>query len=211
MFSHHAYLAVGNRDAVFSALQERLAKAGVVFAGNPDVHTVLTDSLSIDDARAVFERTRTSVPPESRRIIIVACSQATSEAQNALLKLTEEPGERTHFFFIVPTHDVLLPTLRSRLQLYGLSTHGSSPLDIGAFMYSDFSDRLTFCAPLIEEKKHTEALALCNGIEQELSRDSLRYKEALQAVETARTYLLRRGSSLKLILEYLSLSIPKTS
>lgn len=211
MFSHHAYLAVGNRDAVFSALQERLAEAGIVFAGNPDVHTVSTDSLSIDDARTVFERTRTSVPPESRRIIIVACSQATSEAQNALLKLTEEPGERTHFFFIVPTHEVLLPTLRSRLQLYELSTLGASLLDIGAFMHSDFSDRLTFCAPMIEEKKYTEALALCNGIEQTLSVDTAPHKEALRAVEKARTYLLRRGSSLKLILEYLSLSVPRTS
>jgi len=209
MFAHHAYLAVGNRDAVFSAIQENLTEAGIVFAGNPDVHIVRTDSLSIDDARTIFERTRVSVSPDTRRIVIVSCTQATAEAQNALLKLTEEPPRRTHFFFIVPTHDVLLSTLRSRLQPYGLSTYSSSALDVGAFMHADFSDRLAFCTPLIEEKKHTEALALCNGIEQTLSVDSATHKEALRAVETARTYLLRRGSSLKLILEYLSLSVPR--
>jgi DNA polymerase III delta prime subunit len=42
----------------------------------------------------------------------------TMQAQNALLKTLEEPGEGNHFFLVAPYEDILLPTLRSRMQVY---------------------------------------------------------------------------------------------
>lgn len=205
MFGHHAYLIIGTRDAVLSALKKRVTEED----GNTEYIEVSPPSLSIDDARAVFERTRTTVAPGSRRVVIIATTQATHEAQNALLKATEEPGERTHFFFIVPTKDILLPTLRSRLQEFPLETADAVSPDVDAFMHGTFEKRLEILEPMIEEKQHDRALALCNSIEQVLAEKGVQHSEALRALELARTYLLRRGSSLKLILEFVALSVPK--
>ncbi len=209
MWGHHAYLILGTHTESFPALQKILEAEGIVFAGNPNLIVTTVDSLSIDDARDIFMRTRTSVPEDTRRIVIVSCTQAMGEAQNALLKATEEPGERTHFFFIVPNADMLLPTLRSRLQVLPITPDtGTVSADIKAFMHGTFEKRAEILEPIIEEKQHDRALALCNGIEEELSNNTVANAEALRALEMARTYLLRRGSSLKLILEFVALSVP---
>ncbi|GMU74167.1 MAG: hypothetical protein AMXMBFR44_3650 [Candidatus Campbellbacteria bacterium] len=211
LFRHHAYLSAGDIPAVTDGVRALLERAGIVFLGNPDVLAVTAHSLGIDEARGIFEHTRVSVPPESRRIVLVSCVQATVEAQNALLKLAEEPPRRTHFFFIVPNEDVLLPTLRSRLQKLPveMSGEGSDVPDAKYFLSASFQKRMELVSDWIEEKQHDRALSLLNGLEEHLSDDPVRHRDALHAIETARGYLLRRGSSLKLVLEYLALSVPK--
>lgn len=210
LFRHHAYILAGNIELLVARITEVLADAGISFIGNPDVITVFAESLSIDDARTIFERTRTSVPEHARRIVLVSCTQATVEAQNALLKITEEPPRRTHFFFFVPNEGVLLPTLQSRLQpLHRVALSEKSTPNTSLFLKSSFSERMAVLEPFIEEKRHTEALQLCNTLEQELTRDSAKNQGALRILETVRLFILRRGSSLKLVLEYLALSIPR--
>jgi DNA polymerase-3 subunit delta' len=204
MLSHHAYLIIGTHDAVLPALKKLVAYE----EGNIEFIEMVSPALSVDDARDIFTRTRTSVPEGSRRIVIVSCTQATHEAQNALLKATEEPGERTHFFFLVPSAETLLPTLRSRLETLSLETD-EEMIDVSAFMHGTFEKRAEILEPIIEEKQHDRALALCNGIEQKLSGDTMKYAETLRTLEIARTYLAKRGSSLKLILEFVALSVPK--
>lgn len=52
-----------------------------------------------------------------RRIVIIKNAQAlTVEAQNAALKIVEEPPERGLIIFLAKTAEDLLPTLNSRLQ-----------------------------------------------------------------------------------------------
>ena len=41
----------------------------------------------------------------------------TVEAQNSLLKLLEEPAKHAHFFVIIPSTHLLLPTMKSRMSL----------------------------------------------------------------------------------------------
>ncbi|TRZ64473.1 MAG: hypothetical protein D4Q79_01485 [Spirochaetia bacterium] len=52
-----------------------------------------------------------------KRIVIIENAQAlTAEAQNAALKIVEEPPERGLIIFLAKTAEDLLPTLNSRLQ-----------------------------------------------------------------------------------------------
>ncbi len=53
---------------------------------------------------------------KSRVIVIDPADQMTSEAQNALLKTLEEPPQNTFIILIATDSELLLPTVRSRVQ-----------------------------------------------------------------------------------------------
>lgn len=54
-----------------------------------------------------------------KRVVIIDQVQALNpSAANALLKTLEEPPEETQFFLIVPSSSAVLPTLRSRCQVF---------------------------------------------------------------------------------------------
>lgn len=111
--NHHAFLYIGtwNREAL---VRELLSQLGVSFENNPDI-IIHEGPLGIDEARMVSARVATR-PFGEKRVLIIDASEATVQAQNALLKTLEEPGEGNHFFLVAPYEDILLPTLRSRLQ-----------------------------------------------------------------------------------------------
>lgn len=72
-------------------------------------------TISIDETRKIYEMTR-SKSLHDRVVIIDDLDRMTLPAQNAFLKLLEEPPAGVHF--IATTHSVntLLPTIRSRVQ-----------------------------------------------------------------------------------------------
>ena len=75
-------------------------------------------SLGIDMVKKllqkVFLKPRNS---EDKAVIITNASLLTLPAQNALLKLLEEPPEHTYLFLLVDSVDSLLPTILSRCQV----------------------------------------------------------------------------------------------
>jgi DNA polymerase III delta prime subunit len=56
----------------------------------------------------------------ARIIVVHEAHLLNVQATNAILKLVEEPPEDTYFFFVAPDPGLLLPTLRSRLQIVRL-------------------------------------------------------------------------------------------
>jgi DNA polymerase-3 subunit delta' len=65
------------------------------------------------------------------KYIIIAATEFTAVAQNALLKLLEEPPTNIEFIIISPTKSNLLPTVRSRLPiLKHAKNHTQEVLDI---------------------------------------------------------------------------------
>lgn len=72
-------------------------------------------TLSIDKIRSLYRATRSR--HSQRQVIIIDHAQAMgTEAQNALLKLLEEPTPNTTFILCAPHTNSLLPTILSRLQ-----------------------------------------------------------------------------------------------
>lgn len=79
--------------------------------GNPDKN----GSISVDAIRALYEQTRGRSAAQ-RAVIIDDADRMTPQAQEAFLKLLEEPSSHTHFILTAHQADKLLPTIRSRVQ-----------------------------------------------------------------------------------------------
>ena len=94
-------------------------------------------SIGIEAVRDLQQFLKLKLPNNAPwRIIIVPQAQGlTTEAQNAFLKLLEEPPERTIFLLASDSEQALLPTIRSRTQLLTLQTPPQS--DILAFFESE--------------------------------------------------------------------------
>jgi DNA polymerase-3 subunit delta' len=78
-------------------------------------------TITVDSIRRIYEKTK-SIQSKKQLIIIDYAERMGIQAQNAFLKLLEEPGKLT--YFIIATHEpyVLLSTIRSRAQLIELKT-----------------------------------------------------------------------------------------
>lgn len=78
------------------------------------------DSIKIDQVRALkqFLQLRTAGPNQTRRVVIIEDIMVmTDEAQNALLKILEEPPQDT-VLILTATHSLLVrPTILSRVQV----------------------------------------------------------------------------------------------
>lgn len=208
---HHAYFIEGDRALVLAAIESFLEEAfNIKREGNPDVHVGEYESLGIDESRALQEMQSMRPLLGDRKFFIIVTRSMTGEAQNSLLKVFEEPTPGTHFFVISPSQRILLPTLRSRLRVI---VHESSSEIAGGgakeFIKLSYKDRLAYIAPLVEEKDRSKAESLLQGIVALIDEDkeSLDKKrgETLKELLTLISYLRDRSSSLKLILERVSL------
>lgn len=214
---HHAYCISGTGiSASFSAtffafLESELA---VPTRGNPDFWHGQFESLSIDDTRAIKEmQQRSAAVTGAKKVFVISTDTITHEAQNALLKVFEEPTADTHFFLLMPSVEVLLPTLRSRLVIVPLAASeegeggAGKEIEVKAFLGMSKGKRMALIKPLVEGKDKKAALALVDGLIRALSPDSEKikaYQADLEELLTMRGYLSDRSSSVKMILEHLT-------
>jgi DNA polymerase-3 subunit delta' len=83
--------------------------------------------ISIDEVRKVKQAIELKIPgskPISRLILINEAHHLSTEAQNSLLKVLEEPSANTVFILTAPNARDLLPTIASRAQELGISAVG---------------------------------------------------------------------------------------
>jgi DNA polymerase III delta subunit-like protein len=124
----HALLVVGSEGTGKASIARQLAadmlrlESVDSLAGYPYFRAVAPDgqSISIDAVRELLHFAKLKVAGDAagiRRVIIIDDARAiTHEAQNALLKLLEEPPEDTAFILNAAGAQELLPTVRSRAQ-----------------------------------------------------------------------------------------------
>lgn len=219
---HHAFVIEAEAEQGIEAAQawaER--KLGMKAKGNPDIVVMRYGLFSVEDARRVSELAAGKAFVGDHKVVIIAASRAYHEAQNALLKLFEEPPRGTYLFLVLPTLGSLLPTLRSRVQILTLSV-GSSKLEVAAleFMKASKEKRSAMIKKLTsgkdeEEKRELrdEAIAIVNGIETvaygQLKKRGGEAVALLSDIATLRGYLYDRSAPVRMILEHLSLVIPK--
>lgn len=109
----HALLLLGTpgvgKCAVAEAWAGTIGSYTEVF--QPDERGIIT----IDHIRALYTRTRAR--HQSRQVVVIDHAETMSpEAQNAFLKLLEEPRPNLTFVLCAPTQNSLLPTILSRVQ-----------------------------------------------------------------------------------------------
>lgn len=111
----HALLLTGDEGAGLGATAHYLAAS---LAGNDQLVTSIEPEkglISIERVRHLYEQTR-SVQQGRRCILIDDADAMSPDAQNALLKLLEEPVENVHFILTSHFPSRLLATVRSRTQ-----------------------------------------------------------------------------------------------
>ena len=222
---HHAFVIEAEAEQGIEVAQAWAEKElGMKVENNPDIVVMKYGLLSVEDARRVTELAAGKAFVGDTKVVIIAASRAYHEAQNALLKLFEESPQGVYLFFVLPSLGGLLPTLRSRVQ--ALSAAQSK----GTIIYDSASVAMTFIKASREKrsamiKKLTSGkdeeerrelreavIALVNGIE------AVAYEKyglggptakLLADITVLRSHLYDRSAPVKMILEHLSLVIPK--
>lgn len=210
---HHAYFIEGDRAAVLADIDAFLERElSLVRQGHPDVHYFEYESFGIDEGRMLQEMQLVRPLVGDRKVFVIAADALTSEAQNSLLKVFEEPTKGTHFFLVSSSRRVLLPTLRSRVVIVSHPTSYETSLaaEAKAFVGMSLKDRLAFVAEMVEEKDKARAEGFLLALASELRGDGLAgaspaRASAIKEVLSLASYLKDRAPSTKLILERASL------
>jgi DNA polymerase-3 subunit delta' len=89
---------------------------------HPDVHWFGTEDtkLTIEEVRTIETQLGFQPVGEITVIIILKADQASAPAQQALLKMLEEPPSYAHWLLLTDNPTQLLPTIHSRCQLLDL-------------------------------------------------------------------------------------------
>jgi DNA polymerase-3 subunit delta' len=106
-----------------------------LIGSHPDVHLVRTEVLSIgvETARElVMEASAAPSIARWRVIVIEDADRMTEQANNALLKVIEEPTPHTVWLLCAPSLDDVLVTIRSRTRHIGLVTPSTS--EVAAYL-----------------------------------------------------------------------------
>ncbi len=213
--AHHAYVFV--RAHVHDLIEHLEEHHGLTTQGNPDFFNKKYNVFGIDDSRELKElHSSRSFGAESRRFFILEIESITHEAQNALLKIFEEPHENVHFFIIVPSLYILLPTLRSRVYLINQEDEELSPelrTEAESFISLSKKDRIVFVDALAEKISEDElgkrdALNFLNALEAVIyEKQGVSQPEIYESIMRARDYLGDRSASVKQLLEYVALMV----
>ncbi|PIQ68714.1 MAG: hypothetical protein COV91_02725 [Candidatus Taylorbacteria bacterium CG11_big_fil_rev_8_21_14_0_20_46_11] len=175
--------------------------------------------MGVYEARALKESAERTAVTGGRKVFVVALDSMTREAQNALLKIVEEPPKETHFFFVFGSEEVLLPTLRSRLEPLFITIRSSAEEKTSrsvlarSFVRSSVPARLKMVSALIKEVGDEDVgkgklLDFFDALERELAPSVEKNAEALLELLTLKQYSRDRAPSFKLLLEHLALVLP---
>ncbi len=138
-------------------------------------------TIIIEDIRDLYTRTRSKF--KSRQIVVIDFANRTMspQAQNAFLKLLEEPGENVHFILATQQIGQLLPTVLSRCQRIDVQPLSSKQT-------VDLLDGLSITDPT----RRSRIQFIANGLAVEMTRlatDDAYYEERIKTVQDARTLL----------------------
>ena len=215
---HHAYFIHSFKDAVHHLKEYLKDKFGIDHSKNPDFFHEKYETLGIDDSRKIKENHLSKSYIEgNKRIFIIETSNITHEAQNSLLKVFEEPNEDSHFFLIMPSSHILLPTLRSRLYINKIDQKREEGLvaleEARKFLKLSKKERVDYMDEFAkdisdENKNKNDAQEFLSALEYLIYElKGLEKKSALNAILKAREYINDRSPSIKQLLEYVALSV----
>jgi DNA polymerase III delta subunit-like protein len=215
--THHAYLYEGSQAQLGALVEDARERFGFTKEHSPDVHIRSFEKFGIDESRWLAD-VGALKSASGRALFVVGIASITSEAQQALLKLFEEPQQGSMYVLLVP-HGTLLPTLRSRTleypQMPAPARLGSSQREPGqasAFLKASGKERSDFIAKLLkdDEGQKERARDFVNALEAELHKKttSAKVREGLSDIAKVRDYLRDRSPSLKMLLEHLAISLP---
>jgi DNA polymerase III delta prime subunit len=217
---HHAYCILGNTVDVVGEL-EKIFKKELNFSimDNPDFWYGEFDVMDIEDGRKIKDLHQNRPIANDKKIFVVSANFITEKAQNAMLKLFEEPRGDTHFFLVLPSLNNIISTLRSRFFIIDTNCNCDSLIDVKKFLKKSIGERFEDVKELCgnissDDESKIEIINFINSIEIELKKkvNFLKTNEEevklFEEIEKMRQYASEQSPSLKMILEHLSLMLP---
>lgn len=213
---HHAYALVGEPISLLQSVLTFVEKdLAFPVKANPDFWMSEHATFTIDDARVLADFHIRRPIAGARKIYIIRADALTIEAQNALLKLFEEPGEGNHFFLILSEDKTILLTLRSRMQFFSFGGENDHAGSFGrTFVDASLADRLKLVSAIAEDKDKNEAKRLVHSLIDTLhaeyrdEKSILRMTPVLKDLVSADDYLSDRAPSIKMLLEHIAHVLP---
>lgn len=220
---HHAYVLIGEREAGIAWVREWAKRELMMDAHqNPDFTVNEYIVLSAEEAREVAEGASQAPFQGESKVVVLATTRIYNEAQNALLKVFEEPPPNTYLFLIVPTRGGLIATLLSRVHVVLLdSREVQAPEEVVAFLGSAREKRSQMIKKMLQsgdddaDQNREELIRFVSGVEAvlykqfDLDKPDPRVRQALDDISALRSVLYERGGPAKLVLEHIALSVPE--
>lgn len=200
--THHAllYRSVSVTEAVLPAAD-----------GAAEVHDRFIEKFGIDDARSLIQSAYHRPLEATVQLLVIRSESVTLEAQNALLKVLEEPPKSTQFVFLLPPDVHLLPTLLSRFVEVNDSIDEVDSSDhFTVFLQADVATRLARIERAAKQKDAVWQRAIKQGLRTYLMNGSCPPRMLADIEYVART-LLTRGAGNKMLLEQAALTLPTRS
>lgn len=218
ILSHHANLFVGP-DILLEEIRHDLKNVhGIRLEGNPDFFQFSYENFVIDNAREIKSLHDTRpLSVDGQKIFLLHMHAITVEAQNALLKLLEEPADYARFLLLLPSQHLLLPTVKSRLNILSVAekTGQERNRDMAAeFLWAKPAKRLEMVKEIMddvskEKKTRQDVIDFLNDVEAIIyekkgTRDG---RKMLESVALARKYMNDRSPSVKMLMEFVAISV----
>lgn len=175
-----------------------------------DIQDIYTSRLGIDDARELVRKAYNRPVDAIEQYLVVRTDFITLEAQNALLKVLEEPPESTKFIFVVPQGFIVLPTLASRFNEVSADEKPTSYLDnevFSSFLKEGYKERLANIEQAMKKKDVEWQQLIKQGLVQYIG-DPTKTNDSLRELEYSARLLLTRGASNKMLFEHIALILP---
>ena len=192
---------------------------GISAKGNPDFSVLPFETFGIDDAHALQYRAIQAAVSSGPKVFVIIATSLTREAQNALLKLLEDSPRDTYFFLCMESAARLLPTLRSRLLITCVEEKMALATDAKQFLELSIPERIALLKPYLESEEESRNRDVQNFLAElaktfapSVRKDpSPEHTRALERLLTLSRYATQTGPSRKMILEELSVILPKVS
>jgi len=196
---HHAQLLVGSYDWACTVLPENFQHE------SEDVRHLINSRLGIDDVRQIISEAYRTPVIDEKRTFVIACAQITHEAQNALLKILEEPPLTAQFFIVVEREEILLKTVQSRLHFFLREENHNASTESMMFFETGIAARLDEIGKRMLKKDEKWAREILRAIE--IKAHTERNVTALKTLSALRPFYDMSGASRKMILEHLSFKL----
>jgi DNA polymerase III delta prime subunit len=216
---HHAYVVEGDTQTSYKNVCDFCTEElDFKIKANPHFIYEEYDKFLVDDARRIRELQMHKNKAGEKKIIVISFNFITTEAQNSLLKVLEEPTKGVHFFILTPSAHIFLDTIKSRVSF--LSSGKNIEEQKTDFLSLDIKDRMKFITKLVQNIKDEkaskfDAIKLIRNLENVLHQKALRslgderleYFKKIKKINKVADYLQDSSASVKQLLEYTAITI----
>ena len=165
------------------------------------------EKFGIAEAQSLVKAAHVRPGSHDTQLCIIRTQFVTLEAQNALLKVFEEPPESTTFLLVVPREFTVISTLMSRCVVVDTTETTVVNTQFQEFLAGSYAERLALIDTAQKKKDASWQRSIKSGLIEYVQTHAENVKE----LEYSARLLLTRGASNKFLLEHVALTIPATS